>query len=105
MKVCACDLTCLFPSVDLLPKEASIWPHASRAETRTSTLNLHFIPETKLTAFSSGDKLLLETSLTQSELSRIASPVFSEEIQPQDHLRDDDVVTVTALFYLNCPYV
>ena len=65
----------------------------------------HFIPETKLTAFSLGDKLLLETSLIQLELSRIASPAFSEEVQPQDHLRDDGVVTVTALFYLNCPYV
>ena len=62
----------------------------------------HFIPETKLTAFLSGDKLLLETSLTQSELSRIASPpAFREEVQPQDHLRFGD----TASFYLNCPYI
>lgn len=65
------------PAVDLFPKEASVWSHASRADTRTSTLNLHFIPETKWTAFSSGDKLLLETSLLHSRSHRIASPPVS----------------------------
>ena len=89
-KLYTSNVTCLFPRMLwFIFHKNKLLVSCNKSRDWNFCTDNHFLPGTKFTAFSSENKPLSDTSLTQQELSRIASPlVLCEEVQLRDHLQD-----------------